>query len=602
MESALDLVASKATEKRLELGSLIEAHVPATVIGDVTRVRQILANMLSNAVKFTETGEVMVTVTAARRSEESEPHELHELRFGVKDTGIGIPADRMDRLFQSFSQVDGSTTRKYGGTGLGLVISKRLSELMGGTMWVESEAGKGSTFYFTIQAEAIPGAAPVYLATDQPVLQGQRILVVDDNRTNRKIVSLQTRSWGMEPVAVESGAEALDLLDQGESFAVAALDMQMPEMDGLTLADEIRRRPQAESLPLLMLTSLGERPHDPRMAHFAGFLHKPVRAAQFYNALVESLGGAPALRAGQEEETSQFDPDMGKRHPLRILLAEDNVINQKVAQAILDRLSYRADVAANGREAWEAVKRQSYDVVLMDMQMPELDGLDATGAIRREPLPAQPRIIAMTANAMQGDRERCLAAGMDDYVSKPVIVEELVEALKKCEPVKVSGEDANTAGPPADAKGEPEVPAGAPQAATPEPVPPAPPADAGEPETEGPPVFDPAGLRRLQQTLGKQAAVLLPGLIDAFHEDAKRMLAEARAALETGQTADLRRAGHTLKGNAANFGLMALAEVARELEHRAKDGLLEGAATLVDDVAAKLVSAEEALAKAREEL
>jgi CheY-like chemotaxis protein len=352
----------------------------------------------------------------------------------------------MDRLFQSFSQGDASTTRRYGGTGLGLAISKRLSELTGGTMWVESEVGRGSTFHFIIQAEAAPAPTPVYLQEAQPDLTDKRVLIVDDNATNRRILTLQTQAWGMLPRDTASPAEALEWIRQGDPstgsgrapFDVVLLDMQMPEMDGLMLAEEIHRVRDAQALPLVMLSSLGQRETDVRGNLFSAYLTKPIKASQLYNVLMDILAQESRPAHGHKEAAKlQFDLQMGKQLPLHILLAEDNVVNQKLALRLLERMGYRADVASNGLEAIESLRRQSYDVVLMDVQMPEMDGLEATRAICREwPHQKRPRIIAMTANAMKEDREECLAAGMDDYVSKPIRVEELVSALRKCRPLE----------------------------------------------------------------------------------------------------------------------------------------------------------------------
>jgi PAS domain S-box-containing protein len=436
VESALDLLAAKAAAKKLELAYLMDTDVPAAVIGDVTRLRQILINLLGNAVKFTEEGEVVVSVSASD----------DQLHFSVIDTGIGIPPDRMDRLFQSFSQVDSSTTRRYGGTGLGLVISKRLSELMGGTMWVESplpippharegaKGGPGSIFHFSLQAEAAPVPTRAYLQEVQPDLSGKRVLIVDDNATNRRILTLQTQAWGMEPVDTAFPSEALGWIHGGDIFDLALLDYQMPEMDGLMLATEMRNL--APQIPLVLLSSMRQQEMEGQSTTFNAFLLKPLKASQLYNVLVriftqERPKEQPTEANVPQERHQQFDAKMGKQLPLRILLAEDNAVNQKLALHLLDRMGYRADVAGNGLEVIEALQRQPYDVILMDVQMPDMDGLEATHRIRRE-MNAQPRIIAMTAGAMQEDREKCLAAGMDDFVSKPVRVEELVNALKKC--------------------------------------------------------------------------------------------------------------------------------------------------------------------------
>jgi CheY-like chemotaxis protein len=441
LESALDLLATSASEKGLDLAYVIGPDTPEAIVGDVTRLRQVFVNLLSNAVKFTEQGEVVVSVSGELISDAAP--DTYRLHFAVRDTGIGIPPDRRDLLFRSFSQVDASTTRRYGGTGLGLAISKRLSEMMGGAMWVESELGVGSTFHFTIQATAAPAPARAYLDEVQPVLEGKRVLVVDDNATNRRILTLQTESWQMLPQATASPLEALDWIRGGEVFDVAILDMQMPDMDGLTLATEIRDLKSPNSkLPLVMLTSLGRREVREGMDEFAAFLTKPLKPSALFETLVSIFTGQPTrVRPREAGEKPQFDAHMGQHWPLRILLAEDNATNQKLALRLLDRMGYQADVAANGLEALEALERQVYDVVLMDVQMPEMDGLETTRHIRGDmPDAHQPHVIAMTANAMQGDREMCLAAGMDDYVSKPIRIEELVGALSKSHPL-VAGQE-----------------------------------------------------------------------------------------------------------------------------------------------------------------
>ncbi|HEY9812722.1 MAG TPA: response regulator, partial [Candidatus Sericytochromatia bacterium] len=438
IEEALDLVAQKAAIKKLELAYLMDSNTPQTILGDITRLRQILVNLLSNAIKFTEAGEVVLSVTAKQIKGEVQENysDTYEIQFALKDTGIGIPANRMDRLFQSFSQVDSSTTRQYGGTGLGLVISQRLSQMMGGKMWVESEPNQGSTFYFTIVAQSIPCSSIIDVST-ATTLSGKRLLIVDDNATNRKILTLQAQSWGMLPHAVTGGNEALECLSRGEQYDIAVLDMQMPEMDGLTLAAEIRKLSQFQHLPLVMLTSLGR----PRIAeqaakhNFAAFLTKPTKPAQLYNVFLQALSDQAVTTKAPPQTSSVATAKLAESLPLRILLAEDNVVNQKVAIQLLKRLGYRADVVCNGSEALEALCHVPYDVILMDMQMPEMDGIEATRRIIQNWQPAErPRIIALTANAMQGDRELCLQAGMDDYLSKPIRLENLVEALSKCQP------------------------------------------------------------------------------------------------------------------------------------------------------------------------
>jgi CheY-like chemotaxis protein len=406
--------------------------VPEGVSGDLTRLRQVLLNLLSNAVKFTETGEVVLTVSA-----EALPAAAPRvrLRFVVRDTGIGLSPQGVSRLFQSFSQADSSTTRKYGGTGLGLAISKRLAELMGGTMWVESDGpGTGSSFFFTIEvpiADA-PSRHPVAVGV-QAELQGKRLLVVDDNVTNRRVLSQQTGKWGMASRDTESPQEALRWLDAGERFDLAILDMHMPEMSGIELARRIR--PRHPSLPLVLFSSLGRREVEGAEALFGAYLSKPLHPSQLFDTMVGLFVDKPGVRPPAPTAPSlpsRIDPAMATRHPLRILVAEDNAVNQKLALRLLQQMGYRADLASNGIEAVESVQRQTYDVVLMDVQMPELDGLDATRRICALQQPDQrPRIVAMTANAMQGDREMCLAAGMDGYLTKPIRVDRLIEALNE---------------------------------------------------------------------------------------------------------------------------------------------------------------------------
>ncbi|MDQ2731309.1 MAG: ATP-binding protein, partial [Armatimonadota bacterium] len=365
VESSLDLLAGAAADKGLDLAYRAEPGTPHTIIGDMTRLRQILVNLISNAIKFTERGEVVVSI--ASRLLEGGPFELH---FAVRDTGIGIPEDRLNRLFRSFSQVDASTTRRYGGTGLGLAISKRLCEMMNGIIWVESEVGVGSTFHFTLTAEAGPPLVRPYLDLSQPHLEAKRLLIVDDNATNRQILGLQAKAWGMAPVEVASGAEAIALIREGEPFHVAILDIQMPDMDGITLAGEIQRYRDSKSLPLVALSSVGMRMTEIEAAGFTAFLTKPVKQSQIYNVLVELLTHQ-AVQVPEQASVSEYDSELGLRFPLRILLAEDLSVNQKLMRNMLGKMGYRIDVAGNGLEVLDALRRQIYDVVLMDVQMPE---------------------------------------------------------------------------------------------------------------------------------------------------------------------------------------------------------------------------------------
>ena len=420
VESALDLVSSRAAGKHLDLAYVFEGEVPVGVLGDVTRLRQILLNLLSNAVKFTERGEVVLTVTA----------EGQALHITVRDTGIGLGEAGLAKLFQSFSQADASTTRKYGGTGLGLAISRRLAELMGGTMWAESPGlGQGATFHVTVKLPqaALPRESKRQFIGTQPALKGLRLLVVDDNATNRRVLALQTAKWGMVPQDSAVPGDALRWLKEGQVFDLAIIDMHMPGMDGLELARAIHE--VAPKLPLVLFSSLGRKEAGDTEGHFSACLAKPLRQSQLFDTLVSLLAHDLAPRRA-EAAKPRLDSGLAQRHPLRILLAEDNVVNQKLAMRLLAQMGYRADLASNGIEAIESIERQRYDLVLMDVQMPEMDGLEASRRITAKWKPGErPRIVAMTANAMQGDREACLAAGMDDYITKPIRVEALLEAL-----------------------------------------------------------------------------------------------------------------------------------------------------------------------------
>lgn len=429
IETSLDLIAPKAAEKTLELAYLVDNNVPAAIIGDVTRVRQIMVNLLGNAVKFTDEGEIVVRVEGEARED-----DLFDIHFSVRDTGIGIPEDRVSSLFQSFTQVDASTTRRYGGTGLGLAISRQLVELMGGKIWVESKVGEGSVFHFQFPVEETEGIQRIDLQDAHKLLKNRKVLIVDDNATNRLILIRQTKSWGLEPRAAASGEEALTWIEAGHKFDLAILDMQMPDMDGVMLAERLRQQRSAEDIPLILFSSLGGLESVPREITFSARLSKPIKPSLLYYAIADVLshqmGVTPVKPAALPE--SAFDSMLAERHPLHILLAEDNLVNQKVATRLLEKLGYRADIAANGLEVLEALERQHYNVVLMDIQMPEMDGVEATRKIfELYSEEERPRIIAMTAHAMEGDRERYLGVGMDDYVSKPIRVQELVEALNR---------------------------------------------------------------------------------------------------------------------------------------------------------------------------
>lgn len=537
IESSLDLLAPRAAEKGLDLVYVMAEDVPRGILGDATRLRQILVNLVGNGVKFTEQGEVMVAVTA-------EPvADSYRLHFAVRDTGIGIAPDKMARLFQSFSQLDASLTRGYGGTGLGLAISKRLAELMGGTMWVESAgADQGATFHFTIRADAAAIPARLHLHNPRPELRSKRLLIVDDNPTNLQILCLQTEMWGMMPQCAAAPSQALTLLEQGHRFDLAILDMHMPEMDGLALAERLREHPGAAALPLIMLTSVGWLP-DARLAdRFAAFLTKPVKPSQLYDVLVTVLAErAPAITITHRPAADRQTP-LADRLPLRILLVEDVAVNQKFALQALEQMGYRGDVAANGLEALAAVNRRPYDVILMDVQMPEMDGLEATRRIHQRwqeadlallPIVRRPHIIAMTANALQGDRESCLAAGMDDYISKPVYLEELRAALER-----------------AGVAAKPSLNGHAPM----------------YPSTS--PILDEAVIGNLRQRASGREMIAL------YLTEATLMLQDLRRAVAEGNAKGQAAATHSLKGSSLYLGARQVASLSAALEQAGRQGQL----------------------------
>lgn len=552
IEESLDLLSPSASEKNLNLAYLIDEDVPATLISDVTRLRQILVNLLSNAIKFTHAGEVLVTVSARPLAEPN-----YEISVSVKDTGIGIPADRLPDLFQSFTQVDASTTRKYGGTGLGLTISKRLAEAMGGHMSVKSEPGAGSTFSFTVVAEASGSSlASNVLRENSSALTGKRVLIVDDNSTNRRILVKQSLLWGMAPSAAVSAVEALDFVRHGHAFDAAILDMNMPEIDGLQLAAEIRRHRSAETLPLIMLTSVAHRPRDAKAneVEFAAYLNKPIKPAALFDALLLAMKIAP-------QPVAEKPPGPAKRLaeclPLSIVVAEDNTVNQKVVQQLLAHLGYRVDIVGNGVEVLEALERQSYDVVLMDVQMPEMDGLEATIRIRRRYGAAGPRIIAMTANAMPGDREKCLAAGMDAYLSKPIELAHLSRVL-----MEVAGPGACE--PPAQCGKEPD---------------------------------DVVDQRRIDQLVGLQDLnpSLLADLVGMFRADAPQHLQALAIAVAAHDCAKLEASAHRFLSGIENLGLQRMRGPCTELERMAIERNLAEAPARLDELKREYHLAERVL-------
>ncbi len=563
VEEALDLITPHAVQKGLNLAYYIEEDVPSIISGDVTRLRQVLVNLLGNAVKFTMQGEVVVTGSGQNIAD-----GLYEIHLTIKDTGVGIPEDRMDRLFQSFSQVDSSTTRQYGGTGLGLIISKKLVEIMGGKIWVESNVGNGSTFHFTAQVKQPTVMGLTDSLANKQILEGKRILVVTDNETNQGIFVKRIESWGMDVVTAVTPTEALTISQNDSNFDAAILDIQSTVNDEVAWAQELRQSHQNKDLPLIITIDMGERSKILHSGLFSTALTKPVKSSQLYNALVKVL--LDPTRGSKPLQPPLFDPTMGQRHPLQILLVEDNAVNQKVALSILKRLGYRADVAGSGLEALAALQRQPYDLLLMDIQMPEMDGVEATQNIHKTwPPEERPRIVAMTAHALKGDRERYLDSGMDDYVSKPIRTESLVEALTRCPPSKFTEplssltlESDKSAIPDdvADANGPTAETATAVLTLLPHPTP--------EPtlilpETDDTWLIDKAIVHK---TLGPDSDDLLAELIPMFFEDAARLLHQMHTAIDTNDADQLRHAAHTLKGSSASLGMTKLSNSFQEME------------------------------------
>ncbi|MGI9164855.1 MAG: response regulator [Pyrinomonadaceae bacterium] len=552
VEETVELLAEKAREKQLEFASLIYRDVPIGLRGDPGRLRQVLTNLVANALKFTEQGEVIV-----RAGKENESETTLTIRFTVSDTGIGISEAAQAKLFQPFTQADGSTTRKYGGTGLGLSISKQLVEMMGGEMGVTSTPGQGSTFWFTAKLEKQP--AGTALASPQiESIENLRVLIVDDNATNRKILSHQLGSWGMIHAEADSGTRALELLKNaaanGAGYDLVILDLLMPGMDGFELARTIKSDPSIARMHLVMLTSAGGQRDaaTARAAGIAAYLTKPVRQSQLFDSLTTVVSNA----ANVGESSSVAASNLVTKHTLQetkrlsnklILLAEDNIVNQKVAVRQLQKLGYRADAVANGREAVEALSRIPYDLVLMDCQMPEMDGYEATAEIRRlEGTAKHTPIVAMTAHALAGDREKSIAAGMDDHITKPVKQEELARVLESFFGVS---EDVLTV----------EVPE---------------------------PALAPVDLNRLHQALGDDPEEILE-VLDLYRTEMTGNLIKLDAAIASGNAGEVDRIAHNCAGTSANCGMVAVVDHLRELERMGRENQLAGSAHLNAHVVAE---------------
>jgi len=578
VEEAVDLLAARAGEKGLDLCVVIEENVPRAIYGDLTRVRQVLVNLVSNAVKFTAAGEVRVMVSV-----ETVGDGLAHLRFSVRDTGAGIPAEAVERLFQSFSQVDASTTRRFGGTGLGLAICKGLVELLGGKIGVASEAGAGALFWFTLPAEVAPAEARPYRSGSVPALAQKRVLIVADDETSRSVLIAHLHAWGMLATAVAS-AEAVPM-HQGPTFDVALVDLQLADGGGVQVARGLQEM-AGRRLPIVLMTKRGQRPwvDDVR---FAGYVTRPIKPSQLFDVLSTVFDAGPAQRRLLSMALPTAER-LATRLPLRILLAEDNAVNQKVALRVLERMGFRAEVAGNGVEVLQLLAQRPYDVVLMDVQMPEMDGLEATRQVRLRYPNGVPRIIAMTANASIEDREACLAAGMDDYLSKPVRAEQLHAVLERW------GTLAQATSDPALAAAASEraradaivVPLGDGKASD---------AACLDPNV---PVLDPepiASLQTLQQ----------PGEADFAWEIVQLYLQETPARIEAivqssrnGNREPVSFAAHALKGSSYNLGAQRVGGLCALIEQAANDGDLTRAVVLADALTAEFQRARDAMTEA----
>ena len=538
LDDVMRALALRAQQKGLELACRVAPDAPESIRGDPGRLRQILINLIGNAIKFTARGEVVVEVEPDARTE----NEVC-LHFCVRDTGIGIPKDQQQNIFEAFTQVDHSTTRKYGGTGLGLTISAQLASIMGGRLWVESDAGQGSAFHFTARFGLCGAGAPPPPPAQPAHLQGLRVLVVDDNATNRRILEEVLTHWRMRPLPVNSGAAALAALEaaaaDGEPYELVLLDCHMPGMDGFTLAGRIQENPALAGATVLMLTSAGQ-PEDVERCRQVGvraYLTKPVRQAELLETILATLGGSPL-----HTRLAAAEDHAGPGESLHILVAEDNSVNQKLALALLKKQGHRVEIANTGREAVEALEQQAFDVVLMDVQMPEMDGMEAASEIRRREQQnerARIPIIAMTAHAMKGDRERCLEAGMDGYVTKPIQTHELFTSIAALVPR--AADAAPSSGPSS--------------------------------------TFDHGAILNEADALARVGGdcELLKSLADVFFDSYPPQLSQMREAIGGGDASQVYRLAHTLVGAVGIFAAPSALAAAARLEAMGREGKLAGA-------------------------
>ena len=553
LEESLDLLATRAQDRQLYLAYEVTDAIPAQLEGDEQRLRQVLVNLLGNALKFTENGGVTVTVQKLSSPATDTDASALRLHFAVRDTGIGIQPDRLARLFRPFSQADVSTARKYGGTGLGLVISRRLVELMGGKMWAESVPGEGSTFHFTVNLRVPAGSQPPPHAKRQTQLADLKILILEGSAVVRNLLFEQCKRWGMQPQAVENAAQALEMFRKGMTFDVALVDAVLPGMGGAAAAAEIQKIPSATMMPVVFLTALGKKSGgDESRVVFAHTVSKPVKPAQLCMIIQRALL-SPRIPSGQAAPEKTEVP-MAVRLPVRILVVDDNEINQKVAVRILQQFGYQSQVAGNGREAISAIEHDPFDFILMDVMMPELDGLEATRIIRKRQMTGEHEnfrsriiVVAMTAHAMQGDREKCIGAGMDDYLSKPVRPKDVREMIEKW-----AGKVAVDSNRPPPAAAAPAVAADA-----------------------------PVDMVRMNDLTDGNLDNLCE-LVEMYFVQTQKQFGQLREAIRDGKADPVRRVAHSCAGASATMGMTQMVPILRQLEKLGAAGTLTGAEAICE--------------------
>lgn len=564
LEETLELLSPKANEKRLDLSYLLDDTIPKILASDVTRLKQILVNLIGNAIKFTSSGEVSVEVKPAahglRRIEPGREPDTEFIRhpqqwllhFSVRDTGIGIPVEKQSRLFKSFHQVDASTTRQYGGTGLGLAICKRLSELMGGSIWLESEAGKGATFHFTILTNAAASSVPAKWQLPQPQLKDKRLLVVEDNPTNQRIIRQRALQWGMTVYTASNATETMAALNQGIDYDMAIVDSQLPDKDALQLVAEVRGLPHGRFLPIVLLSTnraRGTESHSDRSG-ISAVVHKPLRPSQLLEAVGQALNLTVQVKK-KAPNAPTLDSTLAARLPLQILLADDNPINQRVGQSVLTKLGYQPDFAASGVEVLQAMERKPYDLLFLDVQMPDMDGLEtARQIVEKWPPEKRPRIVAMTGNALLGDREKCLAAGMDDYISKPVRIADMQSAIERWGPTRVT-----------DKKGTSFLRSMPPQDGD---------------------LLDSGIINELSEIPSTEGGNMLSELIDVYLESAPKRLQQLREAANN--STELAFHAHALRSMSLNMGARKIVELTKRIENLGRKGTTVESESLITEL------------------